>query len=162
MFQFHPGPARLAGPPRQAQRCALARPACSSRPGTRPQGASSRAGTRLPRVAAVLAAVTAGLLASAAGIPAAFAKDIPPGLYGRFPGGPVLPGTGHPAAAGGIAGWQIALITAIALVAAGVVIVVLGRAQAGRRGVPAPDPGQPGTASSPVSTSARPQSTVSA
>ena len=162
MFQSHPAPARLAGPPRQARRDALARADRPSRPRTPRHIASSRAGARLRRLGAVLAAVTAGLLASVVGIPAAFAGDIPPGLYGRFPGGPVVPATGHTATAGGIAGWQIALITAIALAAAAVVTALLGRAQAARRAAPSMDPDQPGTASSPGSASARPQSTVSA
>ncbi len=162
MFQSYPGRARLAGPPCQAQHDALAHAARPSRPGTRPHIASSHAGTRLRRLAVVLTAVTAGLLASAIGIPAAFARDIPPGLYGRLPGGPVSPGSGRAATAGGVVGWQIALITAIALVAAAVVAVLLGRAQAARRSAPAPDPGQPGTASSSGSASARPHSTVSA
>jgi hypothetical protein len=104
------GQARLAGLRRQAQRDALARAARRSRPGTRPHAAPSRAGTRLRRLAAALAAVTAGLLASAASIPAAFARDMPPGLYGRSPVAPVPAATAHAATAGGTTGWQIALI----------------------------------------------------
>lgn len=106
-----------------------------SRHGSDPQTAARQAGARLGRLAAVLAAVTAALLAWAAAVPAAFASDTPPGLYGRFPG-PVSPATGHAATAGGIAGWQIALITAIALAAAAAVAVLLDRMLAARRATP--------------------------
>ena len=44
---------------------------------THPRTAAPKAGTRLRRLATMLAAVTAGLLASAATIPAAFARDVP-------------------------------------------------------------------------------------
>ena len=47
-----------------------------TRQGTHPRTAALKAGTGLRRLAAVLAAVTVSLLASAAAIPAAFAKDI--------------------------------------------------------------------------------------
>jgi hypothetical protein len=42
-----------------------------------PRTAAIKAGTRLRRLAAALAAVTIGLLASAAAIPAAFASEVP-------------------------------------------------------------------------------------
>jgi hypothetical protein len=40
-------------------------------------------GTRLSRLATAAAAVTVGLLASAAAIPAAFAQEMPAGFYRR-------------------------------------------------------------------------------
>jgi hypothetical protein len=129
------GQARLADLHRQAQRDTLARAVRLSGSGTRPHTAPSRAGRWLRRLAAALAAVTAGVLAWAASIPAAFARDVPPGLYGRFA---VPPGTGHAAAASGVAGWQIALITAGAVLAAAAVTVLFGRARAARRAVPSP------------------------
>jgi hypothetical protein len=55
------------------------------RQGTQPRAAAPQAGTRLRRIAAVLAAVTSGLLASALTIPAAFARDVPSGQYGPAP-----------------------------------------------------------------------------
>ena len=48
-----------------------------TRQGAHPRTAALKAGTRLRRLAAALAAVTIGLLASAATIPAAFASDVP-------------------------------------------------------------------------------------
>ena len=48
-----------------------------ARQGTHPRTAALKAGTRLRRLAAALTAVTVGLLASAATIPAAFARDVP-------------------------------------------------------------------------------------
>ena len=64
-----------------------------TRQGTHPRTAALKAGTRLRLVLAVaLAAVTVGLLASAATIPAAFARDVPRagtayelGRFGPFP-----------------------------------------------------------------------------
>ena len=79
-----------------------------TRPGTHPRTAALRAGTRLRRCAAALAAITVGLLASAATIPAAFAMQVPdPG--GR--GGPARPlpvpaSTVHVVTTGGMAGWR--------------------------------------------------------
>ena len=111
-----------------------------SRQGTHPRTAARKAGTRLRRLAAALAAVTAGLLASAATIPAAFARDVPPAgtayELGRF--GPFPATTSHPAATG-MPGWQIILIAVGAvLVAAAVTIGLLARARAGQRVVPSP------------------------
>ena len=75
MFRSYPG--QLAGLHPQAQRDPLAPAARLSRHGTKPHTAWSRAGTRLSRLAAAAAAVTIGLLASAAAIPAAFAQEMP-------------------------------------------------------------------------------------
>jgi hypothetical protein len=109
-----------------------------SRQGTHPRTAAPKAGTRLRRLAAALAAVTAGLLASAATIPAAFARDVPPAgtayELGRF--GP-FPATSHPAATG-MPGWQIILIAVGAVLVAAAVTIVLARARVGQRAVPSP------------------------
>jgi hypothetical protein len=103
-----------------------------------PRTAALKAGTRLCRLTAALAAVTIGLLASAASIPAAFARDVPqPGSgyqLGRF--GPV-PTASH-AAATGVPGWQIILITVGAVLIAAAVTIVLARARAGHRAVLSP------------------------
>jgi hypothetical protein len=110
-----------------------------SRQGTHPRTAAPKAGTRLRRLAAALAAVTAGLLASAATIPAAFARDVPPAgtayELGRF--GPFPATTSHPAATG-MLGWQIILIAVGAVLVAAAVTIVLARARVGQRAVPSP------------------------
>jgi len=102
------------------------------------RGPSPRtAGARPRRLAAVLAAVTCGLLASAAAVPAAFAMTPKPqpylrGLYGPGPVAPV-PAATHVIIAGGMAGWQITLIALAAALVAATVAVVLDRARAARR-----------------------------
>jgi len=100
-----------------------------------PHTAALKAGTRLRLLAAALAAVTIGLLASAATIPAAFASEVPqPGSgyeLGRF--GPVPATTSH-AAATGMPGWQIILIAVSAMLVGAAVTIVLARARA----VPSP------------------------
>jgi hypothetical protein len=112
------------------------------RQGTHPSMPASQTGTRLRRVAAALAAVTAGLLASAAAIPAAFARDIPdplPGGQYRPAYGPVPASTVHAVTtAGGMAGWQIALIALGAVLIAAIVTMALARAQATHRAAPSP------------------------
>jgi hypothetical protein len=134
---FRSYPARLAGRPRQAKPGALASAARISRPGTRPYAAWSREGTRLSRLAAAVAAVTAGLLASAAAIPAAFAQEMPAGPHRHAPVALVPQAAVHHAAAtGGLTGWQIALIGIgfpLALIGVG---VVLRRVRAARRAAP--------------------------
>ena len=104
-----------------------------------PRTAALKAGTRFRRLAAALAAVTFGLLASAVTIPAAFARDVPqPGSayeLGRF--GPV-PATTSRAAATGMPGWQIILITVSAVLVAAAVTIVLARARASQQAVPSP------------------------
>jgi hypothetical protein len=110
------------------------------RQGAHPRTATLKAGTRLRRIAAALAAVTIGLLASAATIPAAFARDVPPAgtayELGRF--GPFPATTSHPATTGGMPGWQITLIAAGAVLAAAAVTIVLARVRAVHRAVPSP------------------------
>ena len=109
--------------------------------GTHPRTAALKAGTRVRRLAAALAAVTVGLLASAATIPAAFAREVPvppsgTGYeLGRF--GPVFPATTS-AASTGMPGWQITLIALGTALAAAAVTVALARAWAAHRAVPSP------------------------
>ena len=104
-----------------------------------PRTAAFKAGTGLRRIAAALAAVTIGLLASAATIPAAFASEVPqPGSgyqLGRF--GPV-PATTSRAAATGVPGWQIILIAVVAVLVAAAVTIVLARARPSHRAIPSP------------------------
>ena len=100
----------------------------ASRLGTRPHATA-----RLRRIIAALAVVTAGLLASAAAVPAASAAiiPIPDGAYGPSPGNPG--GTVHVIAVSGTPGWQITLIAVTAALAAAAVAVLLDRARASRR-----------------------------
>jgi hypothetical protein len=82
---------------------------------------------------AALAAVTCGLLASTATIPAAFATMIPvPPPGGAYGDTPALPAV-RVVNVGGMAGWQIILIALGAALAAAVVSVLLDRTLAARR-----------------------------
>lgn len=92
-----------------------------------------KAGARLGRLAAVLAAVISGLLASAAAATAAFANPIPIGDGGTVPVAPVPATTVRVITTGGMAGWQITLIAAGAALAAAAAAVLLDRKLAGRR-----------------------------
>ena len=109
------------------------------RQGAHPRTAALKVGTRLRRLVAALAAVTIGLVASVATIPAAFARDFPqPGSgyeLGRF--GPVPATTSHTAATG-MPGWQIILIAVGAVLVAAAVTIVLARTRVGQRAVPSP------------------------
>jgi hypothetical protein len=112
----------------------------SPRPGnspqhTHPQTGTRRAGPRVRWLATVLAAVT-GLLASAAAVPAAFARVVPEpggGYYSPTQPAPTPAGTIRVVAGGGMPGWQITLIALGAALLAGAVAVVLDRALAARR-----------------------------
>jgi hypothetical protein len=102
-----------------------------SRWGTRPHTT-----TRLRRVTAALAAVTGGLLAWAAAVPAASAAIwIPdPGAGGAY--GPVPATAEAPVqviTAAGMPGWQITLIAVAAALAAATAAVFLDRTRASRR-----------------------------
>jgi hypothetical protein len=94
--------------------------------------APRHAGARLGRLAAVLAAVISGLLASAAAATAAFANPIPIGDGGAVPIAPVSRATVRVVSTG-MAGWQIALITVGAAIVAAAVTVLLERARSARR-----------------------------
>jgi hypothetical protein len=88
------------------------------------------AGGRLRRITAVLAAVTGGVLAWAAAVPAASAAIIP--VPGDGPYGPVPAAQAGPVrliTAGGMPGWQITLIAVAAALAAATVAVLLDRAR---------------------------------
>ncbi len=92
-------------------------------------------GARLRRLAGVLAAVTCGLLASAAIVPAAFARVVPDpgGQYGTGPAVPVPAATVRVVTAGGMAGWQITLIALGAALFAAAAAVLFDRALSARR-----------------------------
>jgi hypothetical protein len=94
---------------------------------TRPRAVAPKAGTRLRRLVAVLAGVTAALLASVATIPAAFASVEPDPAR-----------TGRVATAGGMPGWQTALIALGAVLLVVAAAVLLDRALATRRAASAP------------------------
>jgi hypothetical protein len=101
------------------------------------RGPSPRtAGPRLHRLAAVLAAVTCGLLALAAAVPAAVAMTPTPQPYlrGEYGTGPVepVPATTHLITAGGMPGWQITVIAVGSALVAATVAVVLDRARGAR------------------------------
>jgi hypothetical protein len=106
-----------------------------SRPGLHRQPAVRKTGARLARLAAVLTAVTCGLLASAAIIPAAFARPIPDpgGQYGSIRIAPVPAAAVRVITAGGMADWQITLIALGAAVVAATAAVLADRALAAHR-----------------------------
>ena len=79
-----------------------------------------------------IAAVLAGLAATVA----VFAVDLPaPDWSGTHPAGPAaaIPARIHTVVAGGMPGWQITLIAAVAALFAAVLAVLLDRAFAARR-----------------------------
>jgi hypothetical protein len=85
--------------------------------------------SHLRQLAAALVAVTVGLLASAVGVPAAFAREVP------------LATVHHAATTGGLTAWQIALTTVGPTALAAIVVVVTTRVirrRSGRRAAPSP------------------------
>ena len=109
-----------------------------SRQGPHQRTAARKDGGRLRRLAAVLAALACGLLASAAAIPSALAGIPVPGPAGGYgPAGPVPAATVRVVAAGGMAGWQITLIALGAALVAAAAAVLLDRALAARRAMSA-------------------------
>ena len=100
-----------------------------------PRTAARQAGARLRRAAAVLAAVTCGLLTWAAAVPAAFAQPKPIGDGGTSSVTPVPPATVRVISTGGMAGWQITLIAVGAALA--VAVLLIDRAWVARRATPA-------------------------
>ena len=88
---------------------------------------------------AVLAAITGSLLVTVAGVPAAFARPVPPpgGSYGHAPAAPVPATIIHVITTGGMAGWQITLIALAAALAAATTAVFADRARPARRGATA-------------------------
>jgi hypothetical protein len=111
-----------------------------SRQGPRPRPAARNAAARLRRLAGLLAAATAGLLASAAVVPAASAMIRVPGPGGQYGSArpAQVPAPVHTLAAAGLPGWQIALIAAGAAVLAALLAVTADRARAARRHITAP------------------------
>jgi hypothetical protein len=83
------------------------------------------------RLACALAGLATALLGTAAAAPAAYALPFPPAGGGTPP-------QAHTVVAGGMPGWQIALIALAAAVVAAAVAVLLDRAWAARRHQPAP------------------------
>jgi hypothetical protein len=90
---------------------------------------------RIRRLAALLAGLAGALLAVAAVAPAALARPFPPRLPGWDKHPPLPPpGAGiHVVVAGGMPGWQIALIAAGAALLTAVLAVIADRARARRR-----------------------------
>ena len=108
--------------------------------GTYPLTVARRAAARLVRLAAVLAAITGGLLVTAVGVPAAFARPVPPpgGSYGPTPAGPVPAATiTHVITTAGMAGWQITLIALAAALVAATTAVFADRARTACHGATA-------------------------
>jgi hypothetical protein len=98
---------------------------------SRPVPSPRTTGTRVRRLAAVLAAVACGLVASVAAVPAAFARPIPAGDQSGT--APVPAATIRVIAVGGMPGWQITLIAVGAALLAAAAAVLLDRALAARR-----------------------------
>jgi len=107
--------------------------------GTHPLTAARPAAARLVRLTAVLAAITGSLLITAVGVPAAFARPVPPpgGSYGPTPAGPVPATIIHVITTGGMAGWQITLIALAAALLAATAAVFADRARTAHRGATA-------------------------
>jgi hypothetical protein len=99
------------------------------------RGTHLHAGTRyaahLRRFVAALAAIACALLASASVIPAASARDLVRDPPTGAP--PPVPAPAAQVAAGGMAGWQIALIALGAALVAAIAAVIVDRALATRR-----------------------------
>jgi hypothetical protein len=87
---------------------------------------------RVRRLAAIVAGLAGALLAVTAA-PAAFAMTVPAGGGGAGPAGPPARTVIHTVVAGGMPGWQIALIAAGAALLTAGVAVVLDRARAAHR-----------------------------
>jgi hypothetical protein len=87
--------------------------------------------TRIRRILTILATLAGALLAFTAVAPAALAVRVPP--PGDNAGPAQAPPQIHTIIAGGMPGWQIALIAAAAALAAAAVAVLLDRAWAARK-----------------------------
>src|SRR5215831_14665403 len=90
------------------------------------RAASRQAGAHLRRFGTALAAITCALLASASVVPAASARDLTRDPPGGAPLAPVPAPTAQ-VAAGGMAGWQIALIALGAALVAAIAAVIVDR-----------------------------------
>lgn len=91
------------------------------------------------RLVGALAGLAVALVAAVAGAPAAFARTgPPPGPLSRYePVAPAVSAHTHAAVTGGVAGWQIALIAVGAAIVGAIVAVLVDRARAARRQLPA-------------------------
>jgi len=87
--------------------------------------------TRIRRILTALATLAGALLAFTAASPAALAIRVPP--PGENAGPVQAPPPVHTIVAGGMPGWQIALIAAAATLVAAAVAVLLDRAWAARK-----------------------------
>jgi hypothetical protein len=83
------------------------------------------------RLSCVLAGLAGALLASSAASPAAFAYRLPPSGGGNRP--PQAQAPIHTIVTGGMPGWQITLIAALAALLAATLAVLLDRARTARR-----------------------------
>ena len=88
---------------------------------------------RLGTIMAGLTGIVVALGASVA--PAALAGGDPHGRPGLVPRSPPVPAHAHAVVAGGMPGWQIALIVAGAALVAGALALLVHRARAARRRV---------------------------
>lgn len=91
---------------------------------------------RIRRIAVILGGLAASFLVALTGATAALAYPVPP--QGGT-AGPVQPPTVHTIVAGGMPGWQIALIAIGAAILAAALAVTLDRARTAHRRLPAPD-----------------------
>ena len=114
-----------------------------SQPPARPPRQASRGGGHhdpirparpIRRAAAILAGLTASLLAISTAAPAAFAYVLPPHPTGGTAGPPPV----HTIVTGGMPGWQITLIAVAAVLLAAALAVTIYRTRAPRRRVTAP------------------------
>lgn len=96
------------------------------------RAATRPAAAHLRRFVAALAAITCALLASASVVPAASAHDLVRDPPTGAPPAPVPAPTAQ-AVAGGMAGWQIALIALGAALVAAIAAVIVDRTLATRR-----------------------------
>jgi hypothetical protein len=88
------------------------------------------------RLVGVLIGLAAAMVAAVAGAPAAFARPYPPPYEPVAPVVPV-PAHTHVIVTGGMVGWQIALIAVGTAILGAVLAVLLDRARAARRHLPA-------------------------
>jgi hypothetical protein len=104
--------------------------------GTHPLTAPRKVGARLGRLVVVLAAITGSLLVTVAGVPAAWARPVPPpgGSYGPAAGPVPATTIVHVITTGGMAGWQITLIALAAALLAATTAALADRARTARRG----------------------------
>jgi hypothetical protein len=91
---------------------------------------------RIHRIAAILGGLAASVLVTVTGASAALAYPVPPA---GGPARPVHPPRVQTIVAGGMPGWQIALIAIGAAILAAALAVTLDRARTAHRRLPAPD-----------------------